>query len=235
MVTLLHQLNVVMYVLVWIFRLASIAILPTPSTVVADSDTYYDFHDGATLRAMSVYCQAVNAFLNWCVHAVAVARGGCGLMGQSDMALTSTYALAQVRLGAVPELRTSLRDGHRDAEPGRTWRVRLPRRVPRGDVWLRQRVHADVRPEGDGVPQHEFQRVQPRQSEWQHAAPVLRMSLGCPRVLKMRRLTQLVLRERASHPTQSLLGEINFDELEHAQVETGAAVASVPCCAWLND
>lgn len=53
------------YVLVWVFRLFSLAVLYAAEDVVVDSDVFYDFHDASTLRAMAVYCQAVNSFLNW--------------------------------------------------------------------------------------------------------------------------------------------------------------------------
>jgi len=62
---LFHNLNILIYVLVWIFRFLSVRQAPEESMIVMDSDTYYDFRTSANLKQVSVLLNSLNAFLAW--------------------------------------------------------------------------------------------------------------------------------------------------------------------------
>lgn len=63
--TILHNLNLILYVGVWVLRGVSFAVSPDVTTVDVTSDVYYPFQLCTMYKRMSVYAQATNAFLCW--------------------------------------------------------------------------------------------------------------------------------------------------------------------------
>lgn len=63
--TLVQNTNIGFYATVWVLRGVSIAWAPPVDEVVVASDVYYSFRSAAVYKALSLYCNAVNAFLAW--------------------------------------------------------------------------------------------------------------------------------------------------------------------------
>uniref|UniRef100_A0A7S1CC16 Polycystin cation channel PKD1/PKD2 domain-containing protein n=1 Tax=Bicosoecida sp. CB-2014 TaxID=1486930 RepID=A0A7S1CC16_9STRA len=63
--TLVQNLNIGFYFVVWMLRGLSIAWAPPMNDVIVDSDTFYSFRSAAVYKALSLYCNACNAFLAW--------------------------------------------------------------------------------------------------------------------------------------------------------------------------
>mmetsp|Transcript_9536 Transcript_9536/g.33511 ORF Transcript_9536/g.33511 Transcript_9536/m.33511 type:complete len:678 (-) Transcript_9536:100-2133(-) len=61
----LHNINIVVFVFVCVGRLISMSLTPSEASVVVDSDIFYDFGPSASVRKISVYLNAINAFLCW--------------------------------------------------------------------------------------------------------------------------------------------------------------------------
>ena len=60
-----HNLNLLFYCAMWTFRLASLAQLPDPNSVLVRSDRVYDFTMPIALKATSVHLASLNVFLAW--------------------------------------------------------------------------------------------------------------------------------------------------------------------------
>lgn len=63
--TLAHNANIVAYLMVWAFRIMSIAYLPPVEGMVMDAYKFYPVRLGATFKSISVYFNSLNAFLCW--------------------------------------------------------------------------------------------------------------------------------------------------------------------------
>jgi len=60
-----HNLNILIYIAVWVFRFLSVSSVPNANKVIPTSDTYYQFRTAANLKQISVLLNALNAFLAW--------------------------------------------------------------------------------------------------------------------------------------------------------------------------
>jgi hypothetical protein len=61
--TIIHNLNLLIYVCVWLLRAVAVANAPKAEDVVMDSDTFYDLRPAMGAKALSSYLNAFNAFL----------------------------------------------------------------------------------------------------------------------------------------------------------------------------
>lgn len=63
--TVAHDLNLAMYVVVWVCRAASLAMVPTVGDVHLESDVFYSYRSAVQWKLASVYANSLNAFLCW--------------------------------------------------------------------------------------------------------------------------------------------------------------------------
>ena len=63
--TVMHELNSTAYVVMWVLRLTSYALLPDATSIDVRSNRWYDYTMPIALKATSVHMASMNIFLAW--------------------------------------------------------------------------------------------------------------------------------------------------------------------------